>query len=775
MTTSEALPAIARAARAVRSGAFAIIAIFLLYAGPSGAQTFQFDSVSIEGNQRIEDATILSLAELPLGQPLSPGQVNDALQRTLASGLFEEVSFDPRGRTLNITVQEWPTISRINVEGNRRLDDAELTALLASQPRRVFNPRIAEQDAARIVDAYEARGRFAANVTPAIIRRDDNRVDLVFEVVEGNVVEIERVSFVGNTAYSDRRLRRVLATKQAGALRGLVGQDTFISERLEFDRQLLNDFYQSRGYADFQVLDVTSEFSRERNATFITISVREGPQYRFGRIGLASTLPEVNEEDFQRAVRVRSGQTYSPLAVQNTIDRLERQALDERLDFVRAEPVITRNPRDLTIDVNFQLVRAPRVFVERIDIEGNQTTLDRVIRRQFGTVEGDPFNPREIQRSADRIRALGFFESATVETRPGSAPDQVIVDVDVVEQPTGSLSFGGSFSVDSGFGVAIGFAERNFLGRGQTLAFDLQAGTQNQDSSLRFIEPAFLGRDVAFQFEAFFRETDFDNTFFDTRQIGIRPALAFPLNDATRLNVYYLLSLDDVRNVDEDTSPIIQREEGELLTSAVGYRLSYDTRRTGLNPSAGVLVSFGQEFAGLGGDNQYIRSTLRAIAQQDILGEEVTIRAVFNGGALNFLDGGSRVVDRFFSSSGELRGFESRGVGPRDLDAGNTDVLGGNFYSVLSLEADFPLGLPEEYGISGGVFFNAGSVWGLDDTDGAGGPGSVDDGFELRTAIGFSIFWDTPLGPLRLDFAQPLESNPFDEEQQFNFSISTTF
>ena len=772
MTKSEALTAIARA---VRYGVFAITSIFLVFAGQAGAQTFQFDRVSVEGNQRIEDATVLSLAELPLGQPLSAGEVNDALQRTLASGLFEEVSFDPRGRTLNIAVREWPTISRINIEGNRRLDDAELVALLESQPRRVFSPRTAEQDAVRIAEAYETRGRFAATVTPAIIRRADNRVDLVFEVVEGAVVEVERISFVGNSDFSDRRLRQVLATKQAGALRGLVGRDTFIADRLEFDRQLLTDFYRSRGYADFRILDVTSEFSRERNATFITISVREGPRYSFGRVGLSSALPEVDEAEFERAIRVRPGQTYSPVAVQNTVDRIERLALGERLNFVRAEPVLSRNPRDLTIDVDFQIARAPRVFVERIDIEGNQTTLDRVIRRQFGTVEGDPFNPREIERSADRIRALGFFETARVDTRPGSAPDQVLVDVDVVEQPTGSLSFGGSFSVDRGFGLAIGFAERNLLGRGQTLSFDLQAGTQDQDFRLRFVEPAFLGRDVAFQFEAFYRETDFDNTAFDTRKVGIRPGLTFPLNDATRLNVYYLLSQDDVSDVNDDVSPIIQREEGELLTSAVGYRLSYDTRRTGLNPAGGVLVSFGQEFAGLGGDNRYIRSTVRAVAQQDVLNEEVTLRAVFNGGALNFLDGRSRVVDRFFSSSSELRGFDSRGVGPRDLGTKDNDALGGDFYSVISLEADFPLGLPEEYGITGGVFFNAGAVWGLDDADGAGGPGSVDDGFELRTAIGFTLFWSTPVGPLRLDFARPLQSRPFDEEQRFNFSISTEF
>jgi outer membrane protein insertion porin family len=739
------------------------------------AQTFEFDRFVVEGNQRIEPASILSFAGLAPGQTLSAGQVNDALQRVIATGFFDTVEFEPSGDTLVIRVVERPTINAISIEGNTRVDDEELLPLLTSSGSRVFDADAAEADAQTIISAYEARGRFVGSVTPKIIRRPENRVDLVFEVVESNVVEIERISFVGNTQFSDRRLRRVLASKQAGLLRSLVGSDTFVADRIAFDRRLLTDFYQARGFIDFVVLDVASEFSRERNATFLTFTVREGQQFEFGNISVSSLLPEVVLPEFERVVNIRPGQTYSPVAIQNLVDRLENVATNNQLDFVRAEPVITRDDRNQTVNVDFQLVRGPRIFVERIDIEGNATTLDQVIRQQFRVVEGDPFNPREIQRATERIRALGFFETTEVDTRQGSAPDQVLVDVNVVEQPTGSLSFGASYSVDDGIGFVVGFSERNFLGRGQTLSFDIAAGAQNANSQITFIEPFFLGRDLRFRFNAYYNESDFDNVSYNTRRVGLTPSLSFPLNDAARLTVGYEISKDSILDVDEGASPILQEEEGSSYTSSVSYILSYDSRRTGLNPFGGYLLTFGQEFAGLGGDNRFIRTTARAYAERDVLGEEVTLRTSLEGGALNWFDGDSTVINRFNSSSNSLRGFASRGIGPRDTNAEIDDVLGGNYYMVFSVEAQFPLGLPEEYGITAGVFFNAGSVWGLDNTDGAGGPDSVDDSFELRSAAGVSIFWTTPLGPLRLDFSRPINENPLDETQNFNLSVSTQF
>ena len=742
------------------------------FAAEVSAQNFRFSTFRIEGNQRIEPATILTFANIQAGQSVSAAELNDATQRIRASGLFEEVEVVPQGGTLVIRVTEFPTINRISIEGNRRLDDEDLQALIQSAPRRVFSPSVAEQDAAAMVAAYEAQGRISATVDPRIIRRSDNRVDLVFEVSEGRVTEIERLSFVGNRNFSDRRLRRVLETKQANLLRAFVRRDTFVADRIDFDRQVLRDFYLSRGYVDFQVLDVTTEFSRERNATFVTFNVREGQSFDFGEITTVSDLPNIDPDEYQAVSRIRTGQTFSPTAVENTITRMERLAIQQGLDFIRVEPRIIRNDRDLTLDVEFSVTRGPRVFVERIDIEGNQTTLDRVVRRQFDTVEGDPFNPREIRAAAERIRALDYFGNVEVQSRDGSGPDQVIIDVDVEEEPTGTLGFGASYATDSGFGLVLSFSERNFLGRGQTFSFDLNTTDSTGSTQITFVEPAFLARDVSLTLSAFDNTTEQDNSFFDTSEIGARVALGFPVGDNSTLSLSYGYAETDLFNVSAASSPIIQGEAGKLSTSRIGYRYTYDSRRSGLNPNAGILFQFGQDFAGLGGDNEYIRTTARAVGQTNVLNEEVTLRATLEGGAISFLNGDSRVTDRFFLTGRQLRGFEFRGVGPRDFGAGNDDVLGGNYFVSARLEADFPLGLPEETGITGGVFLDAGSIWGLDNVNGAS---VVDDSFKLRSAIGFSLFWETPIGPLTFNFSQPINSEPGDIEQTFDVSITARF
>jgi len=738
------------------------------------AQDFRFNAISVEGNQRIEAGTIASYLGVARGETVSAAELNDGYQRVLGSGLFESVEIEPRGNTLVVRVVEYPTVNRITFEGNARIDDETLASIVQSQSRRVFSPSTAEADATRLTEAYSQQGRIAARVQPKLIRRSDNRVDLVFEVFEGGVSEIERIGFAGNQVYSDRRLRRVLESKQAGLFRALIQSDTFIEDRIDFDRQVLRDFYQSRGYVDFRTTGVNSELSDERDAYFITFNVEEGQQFSFGEITATSDLAEVDPDVFQDAIRLRSGRTYSPTAVETEIARLERLAIREGLNFVRVEPRVTRNERDLTLDVEFLLTRGERVFVERIDIEGNTTTLDRVVRRQFRVVEGDPFNPREIRESAERVRALGYFGDAQVEAREGSTPQQVIIDVDVEEEPTGSLSFGGSYSTTSGFGAAITFRERNFLGRGQQLSLGVTTGVDSSNYSFSFTEPAFLGRDVAYSFSLNYLETDNDSAEYDTVIGNFSTGFTFPVSENGRLNLRYGARYSEITDLDPSVGEIITAEadRGEIWDSFVGYRYSYDTRRTGLNPNAGVLLEFGQDFAGLGGDSTYVESNLRAVAQTKVYNEEVTLRATLQAGALSYSENSSRVTDRFSLGSNLMRGFESGGIGPREVGPGDVnDALGGDYFAVARFEAEFPLPLPEEYGISGGVFYDVGSLWGLEKTN----DNVLYEDFTARQVVGVSVFWTTPLGPLRFNFSEALSKEEFDEEQTFDLTISTQF
>ena len=752
-----------------------VAASVILLPAQSQAQTFNFTSFVVEGNERIEPSTILAFLAITPGETVTAAELNDAYQRLQNSGLFESVELDPRGRTLVAIVQEYPTINVISIEGNRRLDDDALMTVVQSQPRRVYSPSLAEQDAAAITQAYELQGRLTATVNPVIIRRSENRVDLVFEITEGRVVETERIEFVGNRDFSDRRLRRVLESTQAGIFRQLIRSDTFVADRVAFDEQLLTDFYRDRGYIDFTVQSVTSELARERDAFFITFNIREGQSFSFGEITTVSEIADVDAEPFHETIRVRPGVTFSPRLVDSTITRMENLATQMGLRFVRVEPRVTRNDETLTLDIEFVIMRGERVFVERIDIEGNATTLDRVIRRQFRSVEGDPLDPREIRQSAERIRALGFFSDVQVDARPGTTEEGVIVDVNVEEQPTGSLGFGVNYSTDNGVGLAINFSEANFLGRGQTLNFGFDTSADARSFNLFFMEPAFLGRDIEFGINAYYLTTTGQNATYDTRNIGFQPSLSFPLSETSRLALSYRISDDTLLNVPAASSAILQREEGSRMTSAVGYTYTFNTRGTGLNPNAGVTLSFGQELAGLGGDAEYVRTEASLIAETSIMREEVSLRATIEGGALNMLSGASRRTDRFMLSTRQLRGFEYNGIGPRDLTDADTraDALGGNFFLSARFETAFPLGLPEEYGISGGLFYDVGTVWGLDDTAGTGM--TVDDDLHWRQSVGFSLFWDTQIGPLRFNFAHVLQSESYDQTRSFDVTSEARF
>ena len=748
-----------------------VVAIFTAFtAGAVSAQSFIFNSVSIDGNLRVADGTILTYAGISQGEALSTGDLNDAAQKIRASGLFESVDVIPSGNTLIIRVVEYPTINRINIEGNARLRDSELIQVVQSQPRRVYNPTQAEADTAAITQAYAQQGRINATVTPSIIPLSDNRVDLVFVVTESAVTEIERISFLGNRTYSESRLRRVLDTKQAGALRALIRRDTYSPERLAADRELLTDFYHSRGYPDFVVQNVDVALTRERDAYLVTYNLREGQKFEFGSVTVSSEIEGLDPAPYQNAIRVRRGATYSPVPIETDITRIERLAVNRGVNFVQVDTRITRNPRDLTLDLAYVLVRGPRIFVERIDIEGNGTTLDRVIRNRVEVVEGDPFNPRAIRDSASRIRSLGFFQDVSVNARPGTTENQVIVDVDVVEGPTGSLSFGANYNSDTGVGLIASYKQSNFQGRGQRLNFDLSTAETNRRLAFGFTEPQLLGRDLRLGIDLSYATTDNENALYDTEILRFSPSLSFPVSENGRLTALYAFEYHDLTDVAASASQIIHNEadEGAVTTNALGYSYSYDTRRTGLNPNAGVLLRFGQEFGF--GDTQFIKSTALLGAETKILNEEVTLRATLEGGHLEYQDGSSRVTDRFFMGSRVMRGFEAGGIGPRD-DA-TDDALGGNTYAVLRLETEFPLGLPSEYGLSGGAFVDYGSVWNVGETY---GEAVIYNDFTPRAVAGVSLFWTTPIGPLRFNFTEALDAQDRDQTKAFDVTISTSF
>ena len=759
------------------------------------ARTFLFDGILVEGNQRIEEETILSYLSIEPGTEITAGELNEALRRVQDSGLFESVSLDPDNAVLVVDVQEFPTINRISFEGNRRIRDSQLESVIESSTQRIYSPAQAERDAATIAEAYAQQGRIAAKVTPRVIRREDNRIDLIYEISEGTTIEIERISIVGNKAYSERRLRRVLASKQAGFLRAFAGADTLVEDRIEVDSQLLRDFYLSRGYVDFRVLHTDVELTRERDGFFVVFHVHEGQQFRLGEILTVSDIPGIEPEPYQEALRIKPGVVYSPVVIETSIVRQERLAEREGHDFVRVRPEVNRNAEELTLDLTLVLERGESIFIERIDISGNTTTLDRVIRRQFRVVEGDPFNPRVIAESADRIRALDYFETTDIDVREGSAFDQRIVDVKVEERPTGSLNLGGTYSETQGFGAAIRLQERNFLGRGQRVVLELVTAEEEETYSLRFTEPYFLGRDVEFDGYFGLAGQTLSALSYDNERTFFSSSLTFPISPNGRLSTRYFFDNSDmVLRADSGyVGQIIRSETSQdrRSSSGLGLRYTWDSRFTGLNPNAGTLMEFGADFAGLGGDTRYIKPQLRLIGQTRVLNEEVTLRATLEAGRLLWRsDKPTTANDRFVLNSNDLRGFVVGGIGPRQCSviadgqcAGPVNnALGGNSYQVLRLDAEFPLPIPDEIGMRGGAFYDIGNLNGLKkaSTSVCGTEGNapcqiVGAEAALRHVAGVSLLWDTPLGPLRFNWSRALKKEKYDKSQNFDLTLQVNF
>ena len=737
------------------------------------AQTISISEIEIVGNQRIEVDTIKSYISLSPGNVFEADEINAAYQRVLKSGLFESVEFKEINGVLTINVVEYPTVNRIYFEGNVRIEDAALEKALESREKFVLNSQTVEQDRKNIAETYALMGRLAARVTPKVIKKSDNRVDLIFEIFEGGVIEIEKIGIVGNKFYSDRRLRRILSTKQAGLFRTFIRSDTFVEERIEFDKKLLSDFYNSRGFVDFRINSVNAELTEEKDGYFVVFNITEGQQFLVGDVSVETDLKGVDSDEYFNILKVEKGATYSKQIVDLDIERLERLALKNDLIFFTIQPKITKNRSSLSLNVKYLIERGPRVILERINVTGNTATLDKVIRRQFRAAEGDPFSARSIRQTADRIRSLGFFESVDISARQGSTKDSVIVDISVKEKPTGSVSLGGSYSTSSGFGLLLEYAERNFLGRGQDFRLKYNSGVGSRTYSLGFVEPEFLTPDLSLGFTSKFTETEKENSNYDTTILDISPRVSFPISDNSKIAVSIGYNETELRNP-VNVGSIIQSEvdlgQEESAYSRVTY--TYNTLRNGLDPNFGLLVRLSQEVSGFAGDGEGSKTSALAMLQRKVLNEEVLVKGTIEGGVLNY--GNSRVTDRFFLGSALMRGFEPGGIGPREIvNDGNliNDALGGNTFAVFRLEAEFSLGLPEEYGIDGGLFFDLGNLWSLDNLN----ENVIYEAGSWRSVLGASLFWKTPIGPLRFNFSRPLKKEIFDREQNFDLTIRTQF
>ena len=787
-------------AKRVVIGWLAVLAAVLFAAGaPAATQApavavpmagGRIANIRVEGNRRIEAASVRSFLLVKAGDPWDPERVDDSLKALFATGLFADVRMIREGNTLVVKVVENPIINRIAFEGNSRLSDKDLTAAIHLRPQLVYTRTAVQDDVRRILELYRLRGHFAATVDPKVIQLSENRVDLVFEINEGPATEVRSINFVGNARFSDSTLRGVIATKESRWWRFLSTADNYDPDRVAYDRELLRKFYLSEGYADFRVVSAVAELTPDRDGFILTYTVDEGHRYRFGKVDVAIKLKGVPRSQALPLLTVHSGDWYNADEVEHSIAKLTDVLGNHGYAFVEVKPEIVRHRKTRTIDITFDVQQGPRVYVQRIDITGNVRTLDKVIRREMRLVEGDAFNENKLQRSKERIKNLGFFKKVEITTHPGSAPDRTIITVEVEEQSTGSLSFGLGFSTSDGPLIDASIGERNFLGRGEDVRIGGVVGFNAQQVNFSFTNPYFLDRNVAAGFDLFEVQTSPTADFFS----GVTPPYVqfsyggsvragYQISDHLRQTWHYTARSDDITQVQTDAALFIALEQGTHLTSEVGQVLLYDRRDNRLQPTSGYYASIGNDFAGAGFGVQYIRNKVNAGYYYSLWPNWVLSMTGEAGDIFGW--GGQPVLlqDRFFVGGDNLIGFQPAGIGPRDTIS--DDALGGNKYYTAKLALGIPLGLPKELGISGSVFANVGSLWSNDqehialtptDLEFTGGkPPNIVDSAALRGAAGIGIAWKSPVGPIELDLALPFLKQPFDQTQFFHFTFGTRF
>jgi len=741
----------------------------LLITSPAMAAGDMIRDVKIEGNQRVEGRTILSYMNLAAGSTFSQPEIDSSLKNLYATGFFSDVQLMRSGGTLVVKVVENPIINQVAFEGNDRIETKDLEKEIELKAREIYSREKVQSDVRRILDIYRKSGRYSATVEPKVIRKDQNRVDLIYEITEGSPARVEKISFVGNREFSASSLKEAIRTEESRWYKFFTDSDKYDADRLQFDQELLRRFYANEGYADFEVKSAHAELSPSKDAFFVTYVIDEGERYDFGKIEVVSELKDQEKPDFTDIIQSHSGDTYNASEVQATVEAMTTELGNLGYAFVDIQPKLDRDREKKLANITYIIKPGPRVYVERINITGNVRTLDEVVRREFRLSEGDPYNSSKLERTEQRLNNLGFFEKVEVTNEQGSAPDKTVVNVDVVEKSTGEVNVGAGYSTTDGVLGEFGIRENNFLGRGQEVKTRVTYAARRRQYELGFTEPYFLDRELATGFDIYRTDRDFQReSSYDMAIRGINLRTNYALQEHIQHGITYSIRQTDVTDIESTASTFIKQQEGKNVNSSIGQTFTYDDRDNKFNPTRGTTVRLMQEFAGLGGDSRYLKHDVKAAYFYPVYPKWVA--SVSGTGGYVFGLGGKdvRINDRFYVGGDDLRGFRTAGIGPRDI--ATDDALGGNAYYTSSVELKFPLGLPEEVGLSGAVFGDAGSLWKIDDN----GAGIFDDS-ALRTSAGVGVLWTSPFGPIRVDFARAISKQDEDQTETFRFSFGTRF
>jgi outer membrane protein insertion porin family len=773
-----------RCGGSVAAGALLVAALGLFsaqaFATESAAQARE--TIVVQGNRRVDTETVRSYFPAAPAGRFDEAARDAALKALLASGLFDNVTIERTGERLVVHLTEAPVVDRVAFEGNKKIQDKELTAVIESKPRGTLQRAVVQADVGRIMEAYRHAGRDDVGVVPQIISRSNDRVDLVYVVTEGGKTTVRQINFVGNKVFGKRQLAAVIKTSATNMLSFLIGGDVYDPDRVAEDREQLRLYYRSKGYADANVTSAKAEYDPAIHGFTLTFSIDEGPLYHFGDIDIVCNMPGLDPEKLRRLLVARSGAVFDGGALDKTSEGLAIELAKLGFPFAQALPRTTRDAAAKRIDVAFTIEQGPRTYVERIEIHGNTRTRGYVIRREFDIAEGDAYNKSLIDRAERRLKNLNYFKTVKISTKPGSVPDRVVLDVDVVEQSTGDFSIAGGYSTTDGLLAEVKVGDRNFLGTGKTLNASVTYGQYARGIDLSASEPYFLGTRVSAGIELYGKQNDpspyqsyGSNIYGATMQFGT--PLTEQIGVQWRYSIYNQdVTLDPTSLAAAPSLPIQQAAlAGPAWVSAAGSTVTYNTLDNTKSPTSGFKSQLSQDLAGLGGDVKFLRTT-EDVRYYHPINDDVVSLVRAQGGYITGW-GGQQVplMNSFFGGPTMVRGFAPNGFGPRDLTPGTTmDNVGGSMYwaTTVELQSAIP-GVPQEYGLKATAFIDAGSVFNY------GGPTTFPGSTQslqlansnvVRSSVGAGLTWASPFGALTVDYAVPLSKAAYDVVQPLRFS-----
>ncbi len=746
---------------------------------PSAAANIAF--IRVEGTQRVEEETVRAYMVVREGMAADPRLIDQSVKTLFASGLFADVNIRREDDGLIVTVVENPIINRISFEGNKKIADDKLSGESSLRPRLVFTRAKVQDDVERFLELYRRAGRFSARIEPKVIQLPQNRVDLIFEITEGPTTGIKSINFIGNEAFDDGRLMEEIMTSETRWWKFLSSNDNYDPDRIAYDRELLRQFYLGRGYADFSVISSTAELTRDGDAFFVTFNLSEGEIYDFEESSIQTSLPKIQALNLDAAVKHAPGDRYDARKIDATVDALTKIVGEQGFAFAEVRPRVRRDPEARIVTVSYVIEEGPRVYVERININGNTRTHDEVIRREMDLSEGDGFNRVLLSRSERSIKGLNYFSSVDIVEEPGTEPDQTIIEVDVKEQSTGELTLGVGFSSSDSFSTQFSVAERNLLGRGQKLAFSVNVSSEVQRFNLGLTEPYFLDRDLTAGFNIFNQGVEYDDEDIDYNSSGASFNVGFPTSDDARLGVS--LSVQQVEEnygINSYYYNFYNRSVSfDLLKVIAGYYYYIDKRDDYIDTTEGWSFSAGQEIAGLGGDVNFLRTSLSGDYYYPLAEGYVFHTGLEYGHIHDFEDHYVRRSDRFFKGGTSFRGFDRSGVGPRAIPkpgrSGEEDAIGAKMFLIGTTEVTLPLGIPKEIGMKTKLFTDYGFVGKSDENPNIYPNYIIEDDFAFRMTAGLSVSWKSPIGPIQFDFARVIQKEDYDDDRFFRFSAGTRF